>query len=69
MTNATSPTIARCKSSEHRRRHSSPGSVHTGMARVQALVMAEDARTKQIAAAAGAVIDGEFEEVTVDAAE
>jgi hypothetical protein len=39
------------------------------MARVQALVMAEDARTKQIAAAAGAVIDGEFEEVTVDAAE
>jgi hypothetical protein len=42
---------------------------HTGMARVQALVMAEDARTKQIAAAAGAVIDGEFEEVTVDAAE
>ena len=39
---------------------------HSGLARVQAMVLAEDAKVKQLAAAAGAVIDGEFEEVTVN---
>jgi len=38
---------------------------HAGIARVEAMIAAEDAKQKQIASQAG-VVDGEFEEVNVD---
>jgi len=37
-----------------------------GLARVEAMIAAEDEKQRKIAADAGATIDGEFEEVNID---